>query len=64
MPTRSSNKVILEDSNRPNRIVQINVLHGIYSAWIEIYDAGHFNNAKNSWNNWDESNKCELSFYF
>ena len=26
-PTRSLNKVILGDSNRPNRIVQMNVLH-------------------------------------
>ena len=28
--TRSLNKVILEDSNRPNMIVQMNVLHVIY----------------------------------
>ena len=36
--TRSLNKVILGDYNRPNRIVQINVLHDIYSV-IVIYDA-------------------------
>ena len=29
------NKVILDDSDKPNRIVQINVLHVIYSAKVK-----------------------------
>ena len=31
---KSLNKVILDDFNRPNRIVQMNVLHVIYSVII------------------------------
>ena len=38
-PTRSLNKVVLDNYNRPNRIVQMNVLHVIYSVIvIEIFD--------------------------
>ena len=33
-PTRSLNKIILDDSDRPNKIVQMNVLHAIYSVIV------------------------------
>ena len=31
---KSLNKVILNDYNRPNKTVQINVLHGLYSVKV------------------------------
>ena len=38
-PNKSLDKVILEVSNRPNRIVQMNVLHAIYSVIVlEIFE--------------------------
>ena len=38
-PNRSLNKVILEDSNKPNRIVQLKVSHATKSVIvIEIFD--------------------------
>ena len=33
-PSGSLNKLILEDFNKPNRIVQINALHAIYSVKV------------------------------
>ena len=37
---KSLNKVILEDSDRPNRIVQINAIHVKYSViFFKIFDA-------------------------